>query len=115
MWAMWPDHLGATAVAKVGVGGRRLLHASRTPPYLIETSRQALCVCFLRNIDTGPVEIHVPVAKTWRNTLVIQAFPPFQLVSNCCQPGFVLFKAFPRETGGFKFCVVHFELAQKLR
>lgn len=25
---MWPDHLGATAVAKVGVGGRHLPHAS---------------------------------------------------------------------------------------
>lgn len=41
-------------------------------------------------------------SKTWLNTLVNQAFPHFQLVSNCCQPILMLFKAFPKEMGGFK-------------
>ena len=74
--------------------------------YLVVRDRQTgSYICFLKNCelsDTGPVEIYVSVAKTWLNTLVIQAFPHFQLVSNCCQPSFMLIKAFPKEIAGFK-------------
>lgn len=62
------------------------------------------------------MEIHVPVAKTWQNTLVIQALPHFQLVANCC-PVLCSSKPSPEKqvVSSAQLCLVHFELAHKVR